>query len=98
MRLPWGPTAGQTHLGLSEHFHRLVILRSVATKDLRLSFGQFPAHRRRFDIAEAEKNNRRSFPFARPRVRMTSVGREETSNAFALRTHRLKERDESRFR
>jgi hypothetical protein len=68
-----------------EHFHRFVILRSAPTKDLRLPFGQFPAHRRRLGIAEAEKNNRRSFPFARLRVRMTCVAREETSNAFALR-------------
>jgi hypothetical protein len=72
--------AGQSHLELLGHFHRFVILRSAATKDLRLPFGPIPAHRRRFSIAEAGKNNRRSFTT----FRMTSVGREETSNAIAL--------------
>src|ERR1035441_2797946 len=67
---------GELHLEFFEHFHRFVILRSAATKDLRLLFGLFPARRRRFDMvasstftAQQGKNNRRSFSS----LRMTNV-------------------------
>jgi hypothetical protein len=41
---------GQSHLDFFEHSDRFVILRSAATKDLRLFFGVFSAKRRGLGI------------------------------------------------
>jgi hypothetical protein len=46
---------GELHLEFFEPSHRFVILRSAATKDLRLLFGLFPARRHRFGMVALQK-------------------------------------------